>query len=55
MLHIGDSDTTGCIAAGLYGAMYGFGDVPENNLKYLELKDKTYQFGKKLYEIFNHE
>ena len=52
MLHIGDSDTTGSIAGGLYGALYGFGDVPENNLKYLELKDKCYQIGEKLYKKF---
>lgn len=52
MLHIGDSDTTGCIAAGWYGAMYGFGDVPENNLKYLELKEKSYRLGEQLYNKY---
>jgi ADP-ribosylarginine hydrolase len=52
MLHIGDSDTTGCIAAGWYGAMYGFGDVPENNLKYLELKEKSYKLGEQLYKKY---
>ena len=52
MLHIGDTDTVGCIAAGLYGALYGFGDVPESNLKYLEFKDKLYNLGEKLYNKF---
>ena len=36
ILHIGDSDTIGAVAGGLYGAVYGFGDVPEN----MKLKDK---------------
>jgi ADP-ribosylarginine hydrolase len=52
MLHIGDSDTTGCIAAGLYGAMYGFGDVPNTNLKYLELKTRCEKIGEMLYKKF---
>jgi ADP-ribosylglycohydrolase len=52
MLHIGDSDTTGCIAAGLYGLLYGFGDVPENNMKYLELKSQSEEIGKLLYKKY---
>lgn len=40
MLHAGDSDTVGAIAAGFYGAYYGFGDVPSNMYSKLEMKDK---------------
>ena len=52
MLHVGDSDTTGCIAAGLYGLLYGFGDVPESNMKYLELKEQSEEIGKLLYKKY---
>lgn len=50
MLHWGDNDSTGCIAAGLYGAMYGFHGVPEKNMKYLEFKKKLFKLGE---QIFN--
>lgn len=53
MLHGGDSDTTGCIAAGWYGAIYGFGDVPDNALKNLEFKDKLEGLSENLYNKFN--
>ena len=49
MLHAGDSDTTGAIAGSWYGAMYGFHDVPDKNLKYLEFKHKLMDLGEKLY------
>ena len=48
MLHTGDSDTVGSMAGFLYGLVYGFGDVPESNHKYLEYKDKL----KKISEEF---
>lgn len=32
-LHCGDSDSTGCIAASWFGALYGFKNVHENNYK----------------------
>lgn len=38
MLHMGDTDTTGAIAAGLYGALYKFDDVSANFTEYLEYK-----------------
>jgi ADP-ribosylarginine hydrolase len=50
MLHGGDSDTVGSIAGGFYGAIYGFGDVPENLLKHLELKEELTKLGKEIYE-----
>jgi len=52
MINIFDSDTIGAIAAGLYGTLYGFANVPENNLKYLEFKNKLIKIGKLLYEKF---
>jgi ADP-ribosylarginine hydrolase len=39
MLHSGDSDTIGAVAGGLYGAKYGFCDVPEKMTRYIERKD----------------
>lgn len=53
MLHFGDSDTTGSIGGGLYGAYYGLEDVPENNLKYLEMKDELIKVANQLYEKYH--
>lgn len=53
MLHGGDTDTTGSIAAGWWGAMYGYHDVPENVLKHLEFRDKLEKLGEELFEKFN--
>jgi ADP-ribosylarginine hydrolase len=50
MLHIGDSDTIGAIAGGLYGAIYGFKNVPEHMLKYLEKKEDLIQFAEKIHK-----
>jgi len=52
MLHNGDTDTTGCIAAAFYGAVYGFGEVNKNVLKYLEYKDELTKLGKGLYKKY---
>lgn len=52
MLHIGDTDTTGAIAGGLYGALYGFNDVPMHLLDYLEDKENLIDIGKKLYKKY---
>jgi ADP-ribosylglycohydrolase len=51
MLHLGDSDTVGCIAASWYGALYGYKHIPSNNLKYLEKKDHLINLGKQLYTM----
>ena len=51
-LHFGDSDTVAAIACSWYGAIYGFGDVPENNLKYLEFKKELITLGQEMYERF---
>lgn len=52
MLHPGDSDTVGSIAGGLYGALYGFGDVPNNLLCCIEEKNTTTELGKKFYKKY---
>lgn len=52
MLHKGDTDTTGCIAAGWYGAVRGFQDVPEKTLKYVEFKKELQDIGKRLYKFY---
>jgi ADP-ribosylarginine hydrolase len=52
MLHIGDTDTTGAIAGGFYGALYGFTDVPKNFLEHLEYKKEINEIGVQLYEKF---
>lgn len=53
MLHSGDSDTIGAVAGGLYGAVYGMGDVPKNMTKYIERKDELENLARKLYKKFN--
>ncbi len=52
ILHSGDSDTIGAVAGGLYGAVYGMGDVPEQMLKYLEKKDELIELAKDIYEKY---
>lgn len=52
MLHMGDTDTTGSIAAGLYGILYGMENIPENYFKDLEYKKELTNLGKKLYKKF---
>jgi len=51
-LHSGDVDTTCCIAASWYGAIYGFGQVPEKVMKYLEYKKELIRLGKELYKKY---
>ena len=50
MLHGGDSDSTGIIAAACWGAMEGFNGVPENHYKELEYRDRLQKCGAKLFE-----
>lgn len=52
MLIPGDTDTTGAIAGGLYGLVYGFGDVPKKMLCCIEEKNKLMELGTKFYEKF---
>jgi ADP-ribosylarginine hydrolase len=53
MLHVGDSDTVGCIAGAWYGAMYGLKNVNEMNLKYLEKKAKILELSDKVFKEFH--
>ena len=52
MLHPGDSDTVGAIAGGMYGALYGFGDVPNQMLDYLEEKNEILSIGDYFYKMY---
>lgn len=52
MLHVGDTDTTGCIAGGLFGIKYGVGNIPEDNIKYLEYKEELKTLGSNLYKKY---
>ena len=52
MLHIGDTDTTGCIAGAWYGALYGFGDVPLNLVKSIEIIDRLKETSFNLYKKY---
>lgn len=50
ILHPGDSDTTGAIAGGMYGALYGYGDVPKNMMCCIEEKDTIIDIANKMYQ-----
>ena len=52
MLHYGDTDTTGAIAGGWYGALYGFTDVPVNLIKNIEKVDDVLDIANKLYKKY---
>lgn len=52
MLHLGDSDTVGCIAGAWFGAKYGFTQVPTNHTKHLEYKKELVDSAKKLFQMF---
>lgn len=52
MLHSGDSDTIGAVAGALYGAKYGFGDVPEQMLTHIERGDEIKKLALELYKKF---
>ena len=51
-IHLGDGDTVASIACAWYGALYGTGNVPLQNLKYLEYKDTLVELGKKIYSKY---
>ena len=52
MLHGGDSDTVGAIAGGLYGIVYGYGNLPMRLLDNLEMKNELEQIGEKFYDFY---
>jgi ADP-ribosylglycohydrolase len=49
---MGDSDTTGSIAGGLYGLVYGIDNVGEHLLEHLEYYDELKVIGIKLFEKY---
>eukprot|EP00026_Physarum_polycephalum_P008872 Phypoly_transcript_08975.p1 GENE.Phypoly_transcript_08975~~Phypoly_transcript_08975.p1 ORF type:complete len:381 (+),score=48.29 Phypoly_transcript_08975:242-1384(+) len=51
VLHGGDNDSTGCIAAALWGAIYGFQGVPEVNYRFVEYRDRATEAAHKLRTI----
>ena len=53
MFHGGDSDSTGILAAGMWGAMYGMKDVPEKNHQELEYRDRLVKLADQMFAI-NH-
>jgi ADP-ribosylglycohydrolase len=53
MLHVGDSDTVGAIAGGIYGAIYGFKNVPEHMLKHIEKKEELIKLAEEIFENNN--
>lgn len=53
MLHVGDSDTIGAIAGGLFGAQYGYDYVPSRMIDAIEYKKKIYELSKNLYSKVN--
>lgn len=53
MLHVGDTDTTGCIAGAWYGALYGMNDIPNAHTKYLEYKEKLEDLASELHNKFS--
>lgn len=52
MINNFDSDTIGAIAGGLFGTLYGLGNIPKNNLEYIEFKDRLIKIGKLLYRKY---
>lgn len=52
MLHGGDSDTVGAIAGGLYGILYGYGNVPMRLLENIEMKEDLIKIGEKFYNNY---
>jgi ADP-ribosylarginine hydrolase len=52
ILHSGDSDTVGAVAGALYGAVYGFGDVPQKMLKHIEVKNELEEISNSLYKMY---
>lgn len=51
MLHVGDTDTTGCISGAWYGAYYGFKNIPKHYRNEVEFKTELETLGKDLYKL----
>jgi len=55
MLHVGDSDTIGAIAGGLFGALYGYEVVPPRMINAIEYREDLYNLSKNLYKKLDKE
>lgn len=53
ILNPSDSNTVGAICGGLYGAIYGFGDVPEHMIHNIEQDKELIKLGKQFYGKFH--
>lgn len=53
ILNPSDSSTVGAITGGLYGTIYGFGDVPIEMLEHIEEGDKLISLGKEFFKKFH--
>lgn len=52
MLHPGDSDTVGAMAGALFGAYYGYADVPEHMYAKLEFKEDLDDIASKIHKKY---
>lgn len=52
ILNLSDSSTVGAMAGSLFGAYYGFGDVPPRMFDYIEEFDDLVDTGRKIYKKF---
>jgi ADP-ribosylglycohydrolase len=52
ILNPSDSSTVGAIAGGLYGAIYGLGDIPNKMLEHIEEGNELIKLGNKFYKNF---
>jgi ADP-ribosylglycohydrolase len=52
ILNPSDSSTVGSMAGALFGAYYGFGDVPIKMYDYIEEGDQLVKLGKDMYKKF---
>lgn len=52
ILNPSDSNTIGAISGGLYGAMYGIGDIPTHMLNNIEFEKEIVKLGKEIYKKF---
>eukprot|EP00455_Lapot_gusevi_P048960 TRINITY_DN6854_c0_g2_i3.p1 TRINITY_DN6854_c0_g2~~TRINITY_DN6854_c0_g2_i3.p1 ORF type:complete len:386 (+),score=44.75 TRINITY_DN6854_c0_g2_i3:43-1200(+) len=51
VLHGGDNDSTGTIAAAFYASVFGFRHVPKSNYQHVEFVQSLYKLGDKIYQL----
>ena len=55
ILHPGDHCGTGAIAGGLYGILYGYGDVPKKLIENIENKKELLNISNEIYNKYNKD